>query len=118
MLPFLRSGDVLTIAPAAAAALALGDVACYTKDDALYVHRVVGRRARGLVCRGDALAWAHLVPARAVLGRVTAIERNGRRRRLDTPHRRRIARLIVLTAPLVRHALPLARAVRRLVRRG
>ena len=80
MLPFLRDGDVLEIRPAPAAEIGIGDVICYEPPSGgLCLHRVVARDGRGFVTRGDALAYVEVVPAAAVLGRVSAVERRGRR---------------------------------------
>jgi hypothetical protein len=122
MLPFLRDGDLVEIRPAPPSRVTIGDVICYEPSPGrLCLHRVVSRDERGFVTRGDALAYVEHVPAAAVLGIVVAVERGGRRRRLDTPAARRRARAVVLAAPALAPLLPLARAVRRAwraVRRG
>ena len=117
MLPFLRDGDLIVVRPAAAAEVGIGDVICYEPPSGgLCLHRVVAREKRGFVTRGDALAYVERVPAAAVLGVVTAVERHGRVRRLRTPGARWRGRLIARTAPAVARLLPLARSLRRAVR--
>jgi hypothetical protein len=117
MLPFLRDGDLLEVQPAATAGLGIGDVICYEPPSGgLCLHRVIAREKRGFVTRGDALAHVETVPDAAVLGVVTALERSGRRRSLQTPAARRRARLIARTAPVVARLLPLARLLRRAAR--
>jgi len=122
MLPFLRHGDLLHIRPLPPAAIGVGDVICYEPSPGtLRLHRVVARDGRGFVTRGDALTYVEDVPEAFVLGRVSARERAGRRRRLDGPAARRRARLIVLAAPLLARLLPVALSLRRgwrAVRRG
>jgi hypothetical protein len=117
MLPFLRHGDVLHVRPLPAAAVRVGDVICYAPAPGrLHLHRVVARDERGFVTRGDALPYVEDVPAASLLGRVIACERAGRVRRLDTTAAARRARVITATAPLLAHALPLARVLARTVR--
>jgi hypothetical protein len=118
MLPFLRDGDVLTVRAASGAEARIGDVICYEPPaGGLCLHRVVARRERDLVTRGDALAYVDVVPDAAVLGVVVARERHGRRVALDTPAARRRARLVVRLAPAVAWLLPLARGLRRAARK-
>jgi hypothetical protein len=117
MLPFLRDGDVLEVRPAGAGEVAAGDVACYESPaGGLCLHRIVARDARGLLARGDALAAVERVPATALLGLVTAVERRGRRWRLGTRAARRRGRLIARIAPVVARLLPLGRALHRAAR--
>ena len=59
MLPFLVDGDIVVVRPAAAAEVRIGDVICYEPlSGGLCLHRVIGRKERGFVTRGDALAYA------------------------------------------------------------
>jgi signal peptidase I len=117
MLPSLRDGDLVEIRPVAVGEIGIGDVICYEPPSGgLCLHRVVAREKRGFVTRGDALAYVESVPAAAVLGVVTTVERRGRVRRLRTPSARLHARLIARTAPAVARLLPLARSLRRAVR--
>jgi signal peptidase I len=117
MLPFLRDGDLVVIRPAPASEIRIGDVLCYEPPaGGLCLHRVIAREKRGFVTRGDALAYVETVPDAAVLGLVTAVERRGRVKRLETPAARRQGRLIAHAAPALARLLPLARTVRRAVR--
>lgn len=114
MLPFLRDGDLLVVRPLAVAEIRIGDVICYEPPSGgLCLHRVIAREKRGFVTRGDALTYVETVAAGAVLGRVTACERGGRWRALDTPGARRRGRVIVTVAPALARLLPLARRLRR-----
>jgi signal peptidase len=118
MVPFVRDGDLLTIAPADAAALEIGDVAlCRTRRDRIIAHRVVGWTVQGgermLETRGDArLASDRPVPADCVLGRVVHIQRAGRGYRLDRGPWRLAARLWIRALPLRRVVVRLARAIK------
>jgi signal peptidase I len=109
MRPFLLDGDILVVRPAAAAEIRIGDVICYEPPSGgLCLHRVVARQERGFVTRGDALTYVEVVPDAALLGLVTARERDGRWTALDTAAARRRARVIVLLAPAVARLLPVA----------
>ena len=115
MSPFIRDGDLLTIAPVDAASLEIGDVALYrTRRDRIVAHRVVGRATQGgelvLETRGDArLASDRPVPGGRVMGCVVRIQRGGRVYRLDLGPWR-------LAARLWSRVLPLRRVLARLVR--
>ena len=117
MLPFLRDGDVLEVRPATAAEITLGDVVCYEPPvGGLCLHRVVSCAGRRVVTRGDALTYVETVPAAALLGVATAVERRGRRWSLRTRAARWRSRVIVGAAPAVARLLPLARVLRRATR--
>jgi GNAT superfamily N-acetyltransferase len=127
MLPFIRDGDVLTIRPAGAVALNVGDAVVYrTAASRLVAHRIVGKELRSgrvvLVLRGDALSGpGEPVAAGQVLGRVVGIRRGKRVLRLERGARQWATLLWVKTSPLgpgmVRmvHATP--QSVRRLLHR-
>lgn len=81
MHPALRSGDVVTLAPAKGRTLPVGAVVAAEDPGGagLVVHRVVGRSADGLLLRGDNAERADgTVAEAAVLGVVVRVERNGR----------------------------------------
>jgi hypothetical protein len=87
MLGTLRSGDQVVIEPVPLTAIRPGDVVAFrptTADDGKIpiVHRVVAIRPAGLLTQGDNNAQAdeELVTADRLLGRVTYVERGGRRR--------------------------------------
>jgi hypothetical protein len=91
MLPFVHGGDRLTIAPCRAEELIRGEIAFYVGEGGgLMAHRVLGRSRDGvtLLTRGDAV-WRvpERVPPSQVLGRVTRIQRGGRRRTLGLASR-------------------------------
>lgn len=82
MKPFIRDGDVLTIAPLAGRPPEIGEVIAFIQPDSgrLAVHRVVSRTPSGWVLRGDNCPESDgLVPPENLLGWVTAVERGGRR---------------------------------------
>lgn len=84
MSPFIRDGDVVTIAPAPAR-IRLGDVVAFVNPQGarLTVHRVVGKAPGAYRIRGDNTAAEDGVIAIChILGRVTRVERAGRNIRL------------------------------------
>ena len=85
MLPFLRDGDVALVLPAARTEVGVGDVICYEASPGrLFVHRVIERARDRFLAKGDALACVDVIGPPQLLGKVVAIERHGRLRRLDS----------------------------------
>ena len=91
MQPFIRDGDILEVQPPGVAALRRGDVVlCHPRGGRLVAHRVVRiiREKSGsttIATQGDALTFPDVpLPVEQVLGLVAAVERNGKRIRLDT----------------------------------
>jgi len=83
MSPFIRSGDVVTIEPLSGRSPALGEVVALAAGGRLLVHRLVGRDRGQALCRGDVASGADPVASLDdLLGRVTRVERGGRRVRL------------------------------------
>jgi hypothetical protein len=82
MAPFIRDGDVITVAPLQGALPRVGEVVAFVRPGAenLVVHRVVARRGTASLIQGDAVAAYKdgAVPVENLLGRVTRVEREGR----------------------------------------
>ncbi|MFB3904880.1 MAG: S24/S26 family peptidase [Acidobacteriota bacterium] len=127
MLPFLRSGDVLTVAPVSADALRPGDVVFYQTDQGRpFVHRILKVRPRlkddfWFEVRGDAHNGpCDRISATCVLGRVSRAERAQRVFFPSSGWRRAAARLWSLagaiTVPALRVALLVRRGASRAVR--
>lgn len=115
MTPFFRDGDIACITPVDGQGVRVGDVICYEETPArLFLHRVVSYHRTHIVAKGDALASAVVILPRQVLGKIRAIERHGRVRRLDTATATRCNRLIAFLSPAISRLLPLAIGVRRL----
>jgi phage repressor protein C with HTH and peptisase S24 domain len=113
MIPFILDGDVVLVAPSGNSAILLGDVICYEiSPGRLFLHRVIRRDGERFVTKGDALDFTDLVSPAQVLGKVVAIERRGRIRRLDTARWRN--RGIAFLSPLLSGLLPVAMRVRRI----
>ena len=80
MFPSLRPGDLLEIR-VPVPAIEPGEVVVFEHHSRLVAHRVVHRAGDVLITRGDRLGYEDLpLSADEVWGRVTAIERGGRRR--------------------------------------
>ena len=123
MTPFIRDGDLLTIAPVDVADLQIGDVVLYrTRHDRVVAHRVAGRALEDgelvLETRGDArLDSDSPVPADCVLGRAVRLQRGARVLTLDRGPRRLGARLWIRVHPLRRVAARLLRGTKELALR-
>lgn len=84
MYPTIREGEAMTVAPVEPAAIRRGDVILYRSGQGVIAHRVAGveRGADGalvFVPRGDAsTSLDEPVEKSALLGRVVAVERDGR----------------------------------------
>jgi len=122
MSPFIREGDVITIAPCSATSVKLGQVVAFVNPSTgmLTVHRVVGIRRDACLMQGDNEGYPDgWVPRTCILGQVTRLERNGRPVRLGMgPERIWIALLhrVGWLRPLVRQARYLLRPKLRLRR--
>ena len=107
MTPFIKDGDVITIAPLTKERLSPGKVVAYIQPATghLVVHRVIGRRGASFLIQGDnTFSRAdELVCPQDILGCLIRIERQGRLVRLGLgPERYIIASLsrngLLLTA--------------------
>lgn len=85
MMPLLRPGDAVWVEPAGPASLRRGDLVVTWRGGELVTHRLVAVDHRGWHTKGDSQRHADSpVVAEAVLGRITAIEREGNRIELDS----------------------------------
>ena len=81
MQPFIRNGDVLTLAPLSGREIRIGDiVACEEPvSGKLIVHRVVRKRGNGYLIKGDnSLKEDGCVQRDSIFGRVVRVERRGK----------------------------------------
>jgi len=86
MTPFIRSGDVITIAPKPAW-VRIGDVVAFELPSSgkLVVHRIVRVSSDGYIIKGDNSPESDTdVPGSRILGRVARVERRGQRVRLGS----------------------------------
>jgi hypothetical protein len=118
MVPFIQDGDVLTVSPHPPRKSRLGEVVafCHPETGKLMVHRVLARRPGGYLLQGDNTLEADgLIPFAHILGRLTRVERRGRRVRLGQgPERWLIAWLAraKLLQPLIDRTLRVLRPLR------
>lgn len=89
MYPFVRDGDVLLVEPCSSEDIRIGQVIYYrARWGGMVAHRVTGQERRNgaalLITKGDSCPGADrpIVPGQ-VLGRVTALERDGKRIPMD-----------------------------------
>jgi len=80
MLPTILPGDSLLIEKATLKEVATGDIVLYSRGDSLFIHRLIqlDRDGAGFVTRGDSMASPDPAGPKDLLGKVVAIERNGR----------------------------------------
>ena len=83
MSPFIRDGDVILIAPFSNTRPRLGDVVAVNHPETgrLVVHRVIGKNHQSCLIQGDNLSGENdgWVPMEKIMGRVTRVERNGKK---------------------------------------
>ncbi|MCX6844936.1 MAG: S26 family signal peptidase [candidate division WOR-3 bacterium] len=87
MSPFIRDGDVITIAPSGrkpkAPGCGIGQVVAFVSpvNERLVVHRIIGRHQSRFLIQGDNLPGpgADLIDRDDILGRVVRVERGGKR---------------------------------------
>ena len=74
MLPLIRPGDELLLAPLGSRTIGVGAVIAYRRESQLVIHRVMVASVSGVVMKGDALASPDpLVPWDRVVARVVAL---------------------------------------------
>jgi signal peptidase I len=81
MAPFIKDGDVLTIAPLNGSRPKRGDVVAFTpgRGSKLIIHRVIGKKGERYIIKGDSLgAVDGLFPEEDLLGKVKRVERRGK----------------------------------------
>jgi phage repressor protein C with HTH and peptisase S24 domain len=80
MSPFIKDGDVVTVAPLRGATPQTGDIAAFLHPATgqLAIHRIVGAKSGRFTLKGDnAVETDGALPAATLLGLVTRVERNG-----------------------------------------
>ncbi len=86
MAPFIKDGDVITVAPFYHSKFKVGDVVAFVcrESGKLIVHRVVARRDGLPFIQGDSIPEIPdgFVPLENLLGRVIKVERSGKQIRM------------------------------------
>ena len=119
MSPFIRNGDVLTVSPLSGRPR-LGDVVAFVKEETggLVIHRVVGTSAGGCLIRGDNSSRDDgYVPEANILGRITKVERNGKKMLLGLGPERYVIGVLARKGLLIPLFLPVPRRLKTLLRR-
>ena len=82
MTPFIQDGDVITVSPLLSTLPRLGEVVAFVRpeDERLVVHRIIARRDAAVFIQGDNGPGLPdgFISRKALLGRITRIERRGR----------------------------------------
>jgi len=80
MAPFIKDGDVITVAPLKKTLPGFGEVVAFVRpnEDKLVVHRIIAIRTKIAIIQGDnGLDYPEeIIPQENLLGRVIRIERN------------------------------------------
>lgn len=110
MHPWIRNGDILTLAPIGRKGPASGDVmaAIVHNTENFVVHRVIAIFTSGFLLKGDSLKQVDGVfPSHKLLGRVIMVHRNGKRIRLGLGPEKKILAWISRLRCSFRHLAPL-----------
>ena len=89
MRPFIRDGNFIVVSPIKDSSIKTGDVVFYiTSEKSVAVHRVIKKYKKNgkmaMLIKGDAsFGSPEKVEMQNLLGKVVAVERNGRKKRLD-----------------------------------
>lgn len=119
MRPFILDGDLITISSFENSSLKSGDVVLYTTaGKKVIVHRLIKKHKRNgdmiLLVKGDAsFSSPEKINVKDILGKVTEIERNGRRKRLDTNLYRLIGLCVAGISPFSKWVYPLGSIVKK-----
>ena len=114
MHPFIRNGDTLIIRPSVAADLNIGDIVLYLDPSGIHVvHRLIKRNGpASLITKGDYLDYYDPpVSTEQVLGKVVAVERNGRCRKLDGTLSQALSMIFAKLSPMSRWLRPSLRPI-------
>ncbi|NIM90444.1 MAG: signal peptidase I [Candidatus Aminicenantes bacterium] len=118
MRPFIQDGDFITVSPVESSSVKTGEVVFYLADEnKVIVHRVMGKQKKEggmtLLIKGDAaFGPPERVDIQKALGKVVAIERKGRIRRIDTKLYHIIGLFFVGIAPFNRWIYPAGSVVK------
>lgn len=118
MRPFIQDGDLITVSPLRNSSVRVGDVVLYkTADDRVIAHRVVQKTIKDkktvFFIKGDAtFGQPEKVVKERLLGRIAAIERNGRKRKLNTKLYRIIGLFFAGLSPFSRWIYPIGSRVK------
>jgi signal peptidase I len=115
MFPFIRNGDVVTVAPLESGALGLGDVVVFlsVRGGGPVIHRIVAKCDGSYLLKGDNLLESDgVVPQENILGYIKAVERNGRRISLGLGPEKAFVALLARSGLLAPMLFPFRKAAR------
>jgi hypothetical protein len=114
MSPFIRDGDVISVSPIFPRLPEPGDVVAFLHPETklLCIHRVLSGKKDAFLLQGDNMPGKPdgVIPREAIMGRVTRVERSGRRVKLGLGPERLLIALLNhrgLLAVIRKHAGPL-----------
>ena len=100
MSPFIKNGDILTIAPSRNNSPSVGDVVAFIQpeNEKLIIHRVVKKRNNDYYVKGDnGLETDGLIYSTNILGVVKKVERGGKKVRISLGLERFLIALLTRT---------------------
>lgn len=120
MRPFIKDGDVITISPLSGSKPRLGDIAVFIRPQTgkIVIHRVVRKSGGSFLIKGDNVSQTDgFISLENILGRVTRIERNGRRLNIGMGPERLIIAFLTRSNLLYPLLFPLWKVIRPFVRK-
>lgn len=118
MSPVINDGDILTLSPCSSATPKTGDIVAFMnpRTDHMIIHRIVSSRGGQYLVRGDNVFHCDgLIPKSHVLGRVSDIVRNGKRRSLGLGVEKHLIAFLSRQGVLANILMPLWRHLRPLI---
>jgi signal peptidase len=121
MRPFIRDGDFIVVSPVEYSLIKTGDVVFYlTAKNKALVHRVIKKSKKDkddritMFIKGDAtFSTPEKTDTQNVLGKVVAVERNGRKKRLDTKLYQLAGLLLAVISPYSQWTYPLLSKIKK-----
>jgi len=113
MRPFIRDGDFIVVSPVKSSSIRKGDVVFYSDaENKIIVHRIIRKYKKNdriiVLIKADAsFGSPEKVDIHNVLGKVVAIERNGREKRLDRKLYQIIGLFFAVISPFSRWIYPI-----------
>jgi signal peptidase I len=123
MRPFIRDGDFIVVSPVKSSSIRKGDVVFYSNaENKIIVHRIIRKYKKNdriiVLIKADAsFGSPEKVDINNVLGKVIAIERIGRERRLDGKLYKIIGLFFVAISPFSRWIYPIGSKMKQSGRR-
>jgi signal peptidase I len=119
MHPFVQDRDFITVSPVEDSSIKIGDVVFYsTAEDRIIVHRVIWKYRKDgrvtMLIKGDATSgFPEKVDIQNIFGKVVAIERNGKKKKIDTKFYRIKGMFFAGISPLINWLYAIGSKVKR-----